>query len=233
MPVVDMKRHAGPILSLMLMTALLAGCAEKVVWKSLFDTPMPGWTSSLATPENTAAGENNGETPSEELFQNDVESMADPKVVIYKSTHTLEVWDGNVMMARMRVALGRGEEGPKRKTGDNKTPEGDYYICKTSESKKYYKSLFLSYPNNDDANEGVIQGIIDQETCDVIADDIANRKQPPWDTDLGGEGAICGEGTVGAGKRGDWTAGNIVVSDKDMDYLWKYIVMDTDVEINP
>lgn len=228
-----MKKPLLPVILIALLAALLFGCAEKVVWKSLFDTPVPGRTPSLATHGSIVEDDDGDEQESDELFQNDVASMENPRVVVTKSTHTLEVWDGETLMARMRIAYGRGEAGPKRKKGDNRTPEGGYYVCKTSENGKYYKSLFISYPNNDDANAGVADDIIDQETCDGISEDIANRKQPPWDTGLGGEIAICGTGTLGRDKTGDWTAGNIVVSDKNMDYLWDHIKIGAEVEINP
>lgn len=228
-----MKKKAISVFVLAILVPMVSGCGAKTAWKPLFDTPIPGRTSSIAVPETTPTGPAETGPAAGELFQTDVESMENTRVVVTKSSHTLEVWDGETLMARMQVACGRGEAGAKQKKGDNRTPEGDYYICKTDESDKYYKSLFISYPNTDDANVGLADNIIAQEKFDDISADIQNRKQPDWTTDLGGEIAICGTGTVGKNKTGDWTAGNIVLSDKDMDYLWKYAKLDTDVEIRP
>jgi hypothetical protein len=206
---------------------LLSGCAKKAVWQPLWTNPPPG---ALTLPPKTK--DPNATFAPEDYFATDTDGMVNPSIVISKSKHTLEVYDGETLMARMKVALGRNE-GAKKKSGDNKTPEGDYFICKTEESDKYYKSLFLSYPNSDDAYSGMESGIINQEKYDAVVDAIDRKQQPPWDTKLGGEIAVTGIGTTGKGKSGDWTAGNIAVSDKNMDYLWKYIGVGTGVQINP
>ncbi len=229
----DMKKKALPVILVALFAALFSGCGDNVVWKPLFETPIPGRTSSIVIPEVTPAGPDETGPSADELFQNEAGSMENPKIVVTKSTHTLELWDGDTLMARIKVAYGRGEAGPKQKKGDNRTPEGDYFVCKTDENEKYYKSLFISYPNTDDASAGLADDIITQEKYDEISADILNRKQPDWTTGLGGEIAICGTGSVGKNKTGDWTAGNIVLDDKDMDYLWEYVKVGTDVEIIP
>lgn len=212
--------------------AALAGCAKKAAWMSLWSTPVPGKTSKIiATPVPTP-----GATPDEskKLFTTGADSMADPKIVVSKTSHTLELWDGDTLMARMKAALGRGEGGgPKQKSGDNLTPEGSYYICKAAEGGKFYKSLFISYPNSDDANQGILNGLIKQDQLDAINSAIDGKKTPPWNTGLGGEIAINGTGSGGKNKEGDWTAGNIALSDEDMDYLWKFAKVGTDVEIDP
>jgi hypothetical protein len=223
-----MKQLASYLLISLFALPLLSGCAAKATWLPLWTAPPPGATTEIASGE---PGDPEA-TPQPDYFTTDVEAMESPRVVVNKSEHALEVYDGSTLMARIKVALGRSE-GAKRKSGDNKTPEGDYFICSTSESEKYYKSLFLSYPNSDDAYAGLNDGVIQQEQYDEISSATDRREQPPWDTKLGGEIAICGSGTTGQGKTGDWTGGNIVVSDKDMDYLWKYIKEGVDVQINP
>ena len=216
-----MRKKLLSTFAILAIIATLAGCAPKATWLPLLSTPMPGRTSSVTNePDVSAAPGENGEAAADQWFAKDVEKMDNPKIIVTKSSHTLEVWDGETLMARMKVALGRGGDGPKLKAGDNLTPEGDYYICKTNDQGgKFYKSLFISYPNAEDANAGLINHIINQEQCDDITKAIENRKQPPWDTDLGSEIAINGIGTGGVDKSGDWTAGNIAVSDKDMDYV--------------
>jgi hypothetical protein len=93
-------------------------------------------------------------------------------------------------------------------------------------------SLCISYPNEADALRGLDAGLISQAQYGLIASAIDQRKTPLWNTKLGGELAIHAYGEGGKGKTGDWTAGNIAISDKDMDYLWKYIVVGVDVQIN-
>jgi hypothetical protein len=219
-----MKRIAA-VLLILLSLFVLAACA-KTVWKPLFDyskvTRHP-----TATPAPTPTANQN------ETFATAAESMAEPHIVVYKSRHVLEVFDGNTLMARMAVALGTSPKGAKTKDGDGKTPEGTYYICFRNDKSKFYKSLVLSYPNEGDALRGLDANLITQAEYSAIADAIEKQEKPPWNTGMGGEIAISGLGTEGAGKTGDWTSGNIAVSDGDMDYLWKHIVLKTEVIIKP
>jgi hypothetical protein len=166
------------------------------------------------------------------LFATDVKDMAAPHIVVYKSRNILEVWDGDTLMARMKAAMGKGD-GAKQRSGDNKTPEGQYYICKLSDGGRYYKSLFLSYPNADDALAALNDGKIKDSQYQEITTAIDRRQVPLWDTKLGGEIAVSGTGTIGKDLTGNWTGGNVAVSDSDMDYLWKHITVGVDVEINP
>ena len=67
--------------------------------------------------------------------------------------------DEGTELLRCPVGLGRAE-GPKRRSGDLRTPEGDYYVCLKKENGKYGPSLGLSYPAVRDAERGVAEGII-------------------------------------------------------------------------
>jgi murein L,D-transpeptidase YafK len=46
-----------------------------------------------------------------------------------------------------RISLGANPVGHKIKEGDNKTPEGTYYISYKNPNSRGYKSLKISYPN--------------------------------------------------------------------------------------
>jgi hypothetical protein len=222
------KRYLSLILFLLAALPFLSGCA-RATWLPLWTAPPPGSTPHLQADQ---AGETQPTSTAEELFSTDAESMAHPRIVVTKSAHVLELYDGDTLMARLRVALGRSE-GAKAKSGDGKTPEGAYFICSTTDTGKYFKSLFFNYPNSDDAYAGLNDRRISQEQYDAIVDASDRREIPPWDTPLGGEIAVSGTGTAGQGKSGDWTAGNIALSDKDMEYLWKYAAAGVDVVINP
>ena len=222
-----MKRVTA-FLTLLLSLFAIAGCA-KAEWKPLFDySSASRHSAATPTPHVTATANPN------ELFVMEADTMDAPSVVVYKSRHLLEVFDGNKLMARMKIAIGTSPKGPKTKEGDGKTPEGAYYICfRNNQSKKFYKSLVLSYPNEADALRGQDAGLINQGEYSAIAKAIDDQGKPPWNTAMGGEIAICGYGTDGVGKTGDWTSGNIAVTDKEMDYLWKYVSISAEVVIKP
>jgi hypothetical protein len=208
-----------------LLALSLAAC-QKAEWKPLFDYdditrhPTP-------TPSPTPTADPNL------LFANQVETMEEPRIVVYKARHMLEVYDGNTLMARFPVMLGTSPSGRKTEDGDGKTPEGTYYICFRNNKSKFYKSLVLSYPNEEDALLALDDDRITQSEYSAIADAIDRQEKPPWTTALGGEIAICGLGTEGEGKSGDWTSGNIAVKNADVDYLWNYIELKTEVVIKP
>ncbi len=226
-----MKRLGFAVVITLLTALLLAACAAKTVWLPLFDSPDPNRTPTyIDDPSPTPTGKN--QINENDIFKNDAESMAAPRVVVYKSRNVLELWDGDTLMARMKAAMGK-HDGPKQKSGDGKTPEGTYYICKSVGTGQYYKSLFFSYPNTDDALAGLNDEKITQAQYDEIASAIDRQEIPLWNTKLGGEIAISGTGTIGKGLEGNWTGGNVALSDEDMDYLLKYVSLGVEVEINP
>lgn len=66
------------------------------------------------------------------------------RVVIEKRSRRLTVFDGEREIFHCRAALGREPEGPKRREGDGRTPEGVYTVCLVKERGKYGRSLGLS-----------------------------------------------------------------------------------------
>ena len=132
------------------------------------------------------------------------------------------------MRASYPIGLGWTPIGDKEKEGDGKTPEGTYYVCSRNSASRFYLSLGLSYPNKEDAYEGLEAGLIDQNTYNQIEDAINREVQPPWNTTLGGEIMIHGHGS-----HSDWTAGCIAVDDDIMDILWENCRMGTTVIIEP
>ena len=79
------------------------------------------------------------------------------RVVIEKRSRRLTVLDGERELFHCRAALGREPEGPKRREGDGRTPEGVYTICLVKERGKYGRSLGLSYPGVEDAQAALLR----------------------------------------------------------------------------
>lgn len=48
------------------------------------------------------------------------------------------------------ISIGQSPMGHKRYQGDNRTPEGKYYITDRNPNSSYYLNLHISYPNNKD-----------------------------------------------------------------------------------
>ncbi len=148
------------------------------------------------------------------------------RIVIEKARRRLTLYadDGTEVLA-CRAGLGRSE-GPKRRSGDLRTPEGEYYVCLKKENGKYGPSLGLSYPSLADAERGAGEGLISKELLLLFEQAEASRTRPPWGTALGGEIYIHAGGSAE-----DWTAGCVALDPEDMDALFAQCGMGTSVII--
>jgi murein L,D-transpeptidase YafK len=134
------------------------------------------------------------------------------------------------------VALGKRPIGAKRERGDWRTPEGEYFVTYRKPVSRYHRFLGLSYPNIEDAEEGLRRGAITAEELWGIRTAIGARTQPSWTTRLGSGVGIHGEGDYGEKKREDaidWTDGCIALSDDDVEILFDLVPTGTPVAILP
>jgi hypothetical protein len=118
--------------------------------------------------------------------------LKNARLLVNKAQRRLELWVRQRMVKAYRIQLGLNARGPKMRQGDQRTPEGKYFICAHRPSK-YYLALWLAYPNIDDARRGLGSGLIGPEEYRAIAERLANRACPPQDTELGGEILIHGQ----------------------------------------
>jgi murein L,D-transpeptidase YafK len=137
------------------------------------------------------------------------------RIVVLKSERKLLLYVGDTVLRSMDIALGLMPEGPKRREGDRRTPEGSYFIEEKKSDSDFFLALRISYPN---------------------AADIAQARS--LGVDPGGEIMIHGlpnepRGTEASYKGVDWTDGCIAVSNSDMIDLWRLITVTTPVEIHP
>ncbi len=154
--------------------------------------------------------------------------IRNPEIVIHKSNRRLLLYSGGEVVRTYRTGLGFSPKGHKRKEGDGRTPEGSYYICCKNPNSRYYLSLGLSYPNEQDAAKGLQDGRITQTQCGKIARAIRRKSTPPWNTPLGGEIFIHGRGS-----HRDWTHGCIALDDGDMREIFEAVPVGTLVIILP
>lgn len=87
--------------------------------------------------------------------------------------------------------LGR-MEGDKQVQNDERTPEGTFRVCTKNEHSRFHRSLGLSYPEREDGERGLREGLISQAEFEEIMAAHADGRRPPWNTTLGGEIMIHG-----------------------------------------
>ena len=136
-------------------------------------------------------------------------------VLVLKSQRTLTLLSQGKVMRTYKVALGGTPVGAKEQQGDHKTPEGHYLLDRRNSKSRFYKSIHVSYPNEQDQQRAAKNG-----------------------TSAGGDimihGLPNGFGWLGATHRArDWTDGCIAVTDSEMDEIWELVPVGTSIEIRP
>lgn len=147
-------------------------------------------------------------------------------IVIYKESRRLELRQGDTLLKTYKVGLGFSPVGHKVKSGDGKTPEGMYYVCVKNPKSKFYLSLGISYPSPADAQVARDSGLITPDDYSRIVSAHQKGVTPPWNTKLGGEIFIHGNGSSS-----DWTWGCVALEDSEMKELFQRVEVGTRVEI--
>ena len=183
--------------------------------------------------------------------------LADPRIEIDKSVYVLRLYSGDSLLKRYRIQLGKWPRGPKKRRYDGRTPTGSYRICGHNRGSKYYLSLQIDYPNEQDIAGALEAKRITPGQAQALRDDLACGKCPSGRTKLGGEIFIHGQlprvtREVRAAKRkkstrtdlqsGDlspgalkefynWTLGCIGMTNPDIRELFRFLPDGTPVEI--
>ena len=152
--------------------------------------------------------------------------LIQPKIIVLKSKRRLMLYSGGKLVRTYRVGLGSSSTEDKEKEGDRRTPEGDFYIFTKNDKSNYYLSLGISYPNAEDAERGLRDGLINQEQYNQILNAVRRKIVPPQNTPLGGQIYIHGNGS-----QQDWTWGCVALDDKDIRELFNAVPSGTQVVI--
>ncbi len=215
-----MKHHFTSIAVMIFLAAVIA-CIKS-------DRQLP--TTAEAS---TNSDMKNGQQVESEILNNLNKSpltlpLVEPKLVVSKSKRQLTLYSNGKAVRAYRVGLGRNPVGDKAEQGDGRTPEGEFYVCVKNSASRFYLSLGLSYPNREDAERGLRDGLITRAEYNEIVSAIDRRVRPPWNTRLGGEVFIHGNGSAS-----DWTLGCIALDDSDMKELFEAVPKGTPVKIEP
>jgi murein L,D-transpeptidase YafK len=136
-------------------------------------------------------------------------------VRVVKSKKRLYLIREDEVFATYRVKFGADPKGHKVQQGDEKTPEGLYYLTYKNSNSAYYKSIHISYPNAEDKEHARKLGV-------DPGGDIMIHGQPN-----GYEWATFFMQLV------NWTDGCVALTNKDMDKVWDAIEPGTPIEILP
>ncbi len=137
------------------------------------------------------------------------------RVVVRKAKRRLDLMSKGELVRSYRVALGLNPSGPKERSGDFRTPEGNYRLTRRNPRSDFFLSIQVSYPSESDAK---------------------NAKKNGWEP--GGSIMIHGmpntlKHDVSYYQTRDWTDGCIAVSNADMVEIWLMTNNNTIIEILP
>ncbi|MDJ1499142.1 L,D-transpeptidase family protein [Xanthocytophaga agilis] len=137
------------------------------------------------------------------------------KVLVFKAKRKMQLLKGNNVLRTYTIALGESPEGHKGKEGDERTPEGKYTLDWRNAKSSCYKSLHVSYPNEQDRKSAEEKGVSPGGMIMI-------HGLHPSITWVGRFHTLY-----------DWTNGCIGVTNAEMDEIWKAVPDGTTIEIKP
>lgn len=137
------------------------------------------------------------------------------RIVVLKSERKLQLYRDGEVLRSFEIALGLAPEGPKRETGDFRTPEGQYFLEWKNAESDYFMALKVSYPSERDRALAAAAGV-----------DPGGMIMIHGDPNNGRYSAMRSQGM-------DWTDGCIAVSNSDMVDIWLMTSEGMPIEIRP
>jgi murein L,D-transpeptidase YafK len=157
------------------------------------------------------------------------------RLVAHKQERLLEIQCEGGFVFSVPAAFGRGERGPKRAAGDQRTPEGEYRVSGSARASRFHRFVPIDYPSIADADAALADGRISAAAHAGIVAAHQRGVMPPQDTPLGGLLGLHGEGVRWRGETPaiDWTDGCIGLADRDVEFVAERVREGTPVEIRP
>ncbi|MEM6784617.1 MAG: L,D-transpeptidase family protein [Bacteroidota bacterium] len=136
-------------------------------------------------------------------------------VQVEKQARVLTLLHEGKPVRSYRISLGGDPVGHKQQQGDERTPEGTYVLDWRNPNSCCYRSLHVSYPNEDD-----------QARAD------AGGYSPGGDIMI--HGLVNGTGWLGRLHRlWDWTDGCVAVTNAEMAQIWDHVPNGTPITLRP
>lgn len=136
-------------------------------------------------------------------------------VVVKKSQSSMEVMRDGKVIKRYRIAMGDNPKGHKAKEGDQRTPQGRYVLDYKKSDSAFYRSIHISYPNDEDLLRAKALGIKPGGMIMIHGQNPKSSMSPE------------------EAQQYNWTNGCIAITNKEMDELWLAIDEGTPIEIWP
>jgi murein L,D-transpeptidase YafK len=144
-------------------------------------------------------------------------ALSADQVVVNKSARKMQLLKAGQVVREYRINLGDNPYGHKQRQGDERTPEGDYYLDYRNPRSLYHKSIHISYPNAEDKAAARALGV-DPGGLIMI------HGRPNY---------IDSPRILAEYDNRDWTNGCIAVKNHEMDEIWTAVRDGTPIRILP
>ncbi len=152
------------------------------------------------------------------------------EVRVYKSRHRMEMLFQGKVVKSYHVMLGKGGRGPKRQEGDSLVPEGKYTLDEKNPYSKYFRSIHINYPSQEDIDRAEKAGV--KPGQDVFLHGTPNDFSKLTDWLRRHHLERFGEKVIRAFLVFfDWTAGCVAVRDNDMAEIYDHFEGPTPITI--
>lgn len=156
-------------------------------------------------------------------------------VVVEKSVKKMTIFYQGKPVKSFLCVSGVNSQGDKERQGDNRTPEGTFFITdKERLNDDPYlgrKWVGLSYPDTIHAQKAMEDNLISINQYQEIVTANEEKVQPPQNTPLGGWIGIHGGREDLTQKGINWTEGCLAMQDKDLEELYGIVQYGTPVII--
>ena len=136
-------------------------------------------------------------------------------IVVYKRERTLVLFNRGVPVRTYFVALGSKPVGDKVQAGDQRTPEGLFYINAHNPASKFHLALRISYP--DDAHRARAAALGVDPGGDIMIHGLPKEYSEAGTNHL----------------QNDWTNGCVALSNHEIEEIWRTVPDGTPVQIKP
>lgn len=134
-------------------------------------------------------------------------------ILVEKNKRLMSLYSRNQKVREYQIALGFNPVGHKQKKGDGRTPEGIYSIIKKNPKSAFYKTMKISYPNDQDRARARSKGV--SPGGDIMIHGLKNgkvgKKHLQW----------------------DWTYGCMALTNEEMKEVYDATAPGTVIEIRP
>ncbi|OQY03815.1 MAG: hypothetical protein B6I20_04245 [Bacteroidetes bacterium 4572_117] len=163
-------------------------------------------------------------------------------VIAIKHEYKLYVCKYGDTIKSIPIALGQQPLGHKQKEGDNRTPEGEYYINQkalgpfSGSMANFFGTAWMriSYPNIYDAKIGLDKGLITTKQYNAIEAAIKSKGMPPKNTAIGGGIGFHGwTGKWDIKKENNLTWGCVSINNDDLLKFYDLVQINTKLIIAP